>query len=261
MTKDSHYKDELQDLLSGRLEPSEKEAVENHLQACPECRREFETLRWTKQTVVSHLPTPEIPKDLHRKIRTALDRADRAPAYQKSLQKWKAFLPYAAVVALAISGILYFSLRSADLPSRIAKDFREFRTGRMSLELRTDDERRMEQFFIDRGLTFRTRVFDLAMMKYDLAGGRVHQLIDRKSALFVYRGEKNKVLLCQMYPGAIADLPEGAVIRENKGIRFHVYERGGIWMVFWPEDDVFCVLVSDIDPEELVQLAFAKAMP
>lgn len=259
MTKDSHYKDELQDLLSGRLHSTEKAAVENHLQACPECRREYESLSWTKQVIVNKLPTPEIPSDLQMRIGKVLDQADREPALKKPLQQWKALLPYAAVLVLVLAGVLYFLMRSPDLPSQIAKDFQEFQAGRLSLDLRTDDERRMEQFFADRGIPFRTRVFDLAMMKYELVGGRVHELIHRDSALFVYRGEKNEILLCQMYPGRSSDLPEGALIRENKGIRFHVYKRENLTMVFWPEGNVFCVLVSGIDAERLVQLAFAKA--
>jgi hypothetical protein len=31
-------------------------------------------------------------------------------------------------------------------------------------------------------------------------------------------------------------------------------------LVFWQEGAVTCVLASDIDPEELAQLAFAKAV-
>ena len=36
---------------------------------------------------------------------------------------------------------------------------------------------------------------------------------------------------------------------------------GGLTAVFWQEGAVVCVLVSDIETEEVVQLAFAKAMP
>jgi hypothetical protein len=64
-----------------------------------------------------------------------------------------------------------------------------------------------------------------------------------------------------MFEGRIETLPKGATFRQNKGVTFYVYETGGITAVLWPEGAVICALVSDIKPEEVVQLAFAKAMP
>lgn len=41
---------------------------------------------------------------------------------------------------------------------------------------------------------------------------------------------------------------------------FFVYRRGGSTQVFWQEGPTACVLVSDLPTEDVVQLAFAKAM-
>jgi hypothetical protein len=99
------------------------------------------------------------------------------------------------------------------------------------------------------------------MMNYHLVGGRIHQLIGRQSALFVYRGKDRRLLICQMYPGQVTELPPAsATLRENKGIRFHIYRADGLTAVFWQEGAVTCVLASDGDPEEVIQLAFVKAM-
>ena len=126
--------------------------------------------------------------------------------------------------------------------------------------LETEDVREMEEFFSEAGIPFKTRVFDLEMMDYRLVGGRVHQLLHRQSALFVYRGKGNKIVVCQMYPGQVTKLPAGAVRRENKGIQFYIYRVNGMTVAFWQEGAVSCVLTSDIDPEEVAQLAFAKAV-
>ena len=64
-----------------------------------------------------------------------------------------------------------------------------------------------------------------------------------------------------MYAGKVGKLPKGATLRESKGIRFHIYQENGLTAVFWQEGAVVCALVSDIEPEQVVQLAFAKAMP
>jgi hypothetical protein len=98
------------------------------------------------------------------------------------------------------------------------------------------------------------------MMSYRLLGGRADRLNSRKSAFFVYRGKGDAILVCQMYRGAINELPAGAVSRENKGIQFYIYRVKDVSVAFWQEGTVICVLASNIDSEQLVQLAFAKAV-
>ncbi len=151
-------------------------------------------------------------------------------------------------------------LTKPQLPAEVAQDYRSYKAGKLPLLLQTEDVREMEKFFSEAGITFKTRVFDLGMMNYRLVGGGVHQVINRRSALFVYRGKGDSILVCQMYQGRVTELPAGAVRRENKGIQFHIYRMKGLTVAFWQEGGVICVLTSDVDPEEVVQLAFAKAV-
>ncbi|MGH9936104.1 MAG: hypothetical protein ACREAM_07650, partial [Blastocatellia bacterium] len=168
--------------------------------------------------------------------------------------------------AVALS---YFLLRksperpaeTAALPSAVARDYQNYRAEKLPLTLETGDVKELERFFSARGIAFDTRVFDLGMMNYHLVGGRVHQLIERQSALFVYRGKDRRILICQMYPGRAPELPlAGAVLRENNGIHFYIYRFDGLTLAFWQEGAITCVLTSDGDSEEVVQLAFAKAV-
>lgn len=152
------------------------------------------------------------------------------------------------------------SLSRPDLPSEVARDYREYKTEKIRLTFMTEDVKEMEKFFSDEHIPFETRVFDLGMMNYRLLGGRVHRLDTRKSAFFVYRGEGNAILVCQMYLGAVRELPAGAVLRENKGIHFYIYRKKDLTVAFWQEGAVTCVLASEIESEQLIQLAFAKAV-
>jgi hypothetical protein len=147
-----------------------------------------------------------------------------------------------------------------DLPSEVARDYRNYKAHRLPLMLRTEDVNEMEKFFSEEGIPYRTRVFDLGMMSYRLLGGRVHKLATRKSAFFVYRGKSDAILVCQMYRGDVTELPPGAIRRESKGILLYVYRLKGLTLTFWQEGAVTCVLASDMDPEQVVQLAFAKAV-
>jgi len=265
-TPPRHYKEELQDWLDQRLDAATCDEVERHVETCAECRREYEAMAWTKQQTTRHLAPTEAPAELRATILQALRAEQPAdvcetadPAFWR--QHLRPLLAAAAVVLFtAILGIGYF-LNPAALSEVVARDFRAYQTEQLAMELSTGDVKAMEVYFADHGVAFNTRVFDLAMMNYQLVGGRVQQPGARPRALFVYRGPANQKLVCQMFAGKVGELPKGATLRENKGIQFYIYEKAGLTAVFWQEGAVVCVLVSDIQPEEVVQLAFAKAMP
>jgi hypothetical protein len=163
-----------------------------------------------------------------------------------------------ALVTVAV--LLWRGRGVTDLPSAVARDYSRYREATLPLGLRTADTRRLQEFFAASGIQFETRVFDLGMMGYRVVGGRVHALDGRPSALFVYEGEGGRLLLCQMFEGRLSELPPAEAVREHEGIRFHVHHRGRLTLVFWQEGDVVCVLASEIAPEEVIQLAFAKAV-
>jgi hypothetical protein len=63
-----------------------------------------------------------------------------------------------------------------------------------------------------------------------------------------------------MFAGSTEDLPATDDVRENGGFRFHIVRQDDITLVFWLEGDVVCVLISRSPTDEVVKLAFAKAM-
>ena len=148
---------------------------------------------------------------------------------------------------------------SDDLPGAAIEGFRLHREGQLPHAIVTSDEGVLERFF-QRQLTFPARVIDLRMMEYTLAGGRVHELQGRPSALYAYRGPGGRVVLCQMLPGTLEELPPADGTHEERGFTFRVYERGDLTAVFWLEGEVLCVLVSDLPAPDLLALAREKAM-
>ena len=98
------------------------------------------------------------------------------------------------------------------------------------------------------------------MMDFTLVGGRVHELLGRKGALYAYRGPNGHIVLCQMLPGTLDELPPPDRVLDERGFTFQVYERGDATAVFWLEGLVLCVLVSDMPAPELLALARQKAM-
>jgi anti-sigma factor RsiW len=264
-TPPKHFKDEIQALLDERLDAAMRVEVERHLQQCEECRREFEAFRWTKRVAAKRLGRATAPAELRETVLRALKSSGlpqnvEAPPASFWRANRRPILAWAAVaLILAILSAAYFH-NQRTLLDAVAQDFRDYQSRKLGLELYTSDAKQMEAFFATHGIAFNTRVFDLGMMNYQLSGGRVERFHGQPAALFVYRGPANQVLHCRMYAGSIAKLPPGAIERENKGIKFHIYRARGLTMVFWQEGAVVCVLSSDIESEEVVQLAFAKAM-
>ncbi|MBM4270059.1 MAG: hypothetical protein FJ144_26235 [Deltaproteobacteria bacterium] len=267
MSQSSHPTEMIQDLLDGRLGDEARRIVEAHVDGCELCQRDLAAIGWVKQTLQTHRDALELPAGLDERVSEALSRVDEETASERrpsprSLTRRTAL---AAGVALALTGVAVALLgrgrgrKPALVPDEIALDYRRFVETKPPLGLATADPKALEEFFASRGIDFKTRVFDLGMMGFHLLGGTVHEVAGQPSALFVYRTDSGRIVICQMFPGRIDDLPAGVEIRQEKGIEFRIFDRGGVTMVFWPEGGVVCVLAGDIAREELVQLAIAKA--
>lgn len=263
MTGSQHPGDALQELLDGRLEGELREAVERHLLDCERCRRELEQMRWTRRLARASAAEPA-PEGLNERLSAALDEEDaRQAGPDPAAQRWRPMSwPVWAGLAAAVVLVALVTLWPSgppDLPAELAADFAAYRDGTLTLEVIASDVGEVERY-LERYLDFEARVFDLAMMEYLPVGGRVHDAGGAPSALFVYRGPDGRILVCQMFRGRLEDLPAAAQRRVNDGIEFKVYDRDGETVVAWQEGEVVCVLVSDIPREQVIQLAFAKAV-
>jgi anti-sigma factor RsiW len=251
----------IDNLVSGELPDERREELERHLSSCEACRAESDALRALRAATRKLAETPAAPTGLDAAVRSALDAAaDEPPAVSRRGRR-PAWLTAAAALAVVIAGAwwLWGPSAASDLPGAAVASYRLHRDGQLPHALVTADEAVLEDFF-ERLLEFRARVIDLRMMELTLVGGRVHELEGRPSALYAYRGPDGQVVLCQMLPGTLEELPAPDSTHEERGFTFQVYERGDLTAVFWLEGEVLCVLVSDMPAPELLGLAREKAM-
>jgi len=261
MAPEEHPKDALQELLDGRLADEARARVEEHLASCAACRREMDSLRLTKLAARRAFAAEPAPRALRETFLQALDQADDRGPWLRGSRRWgRLALGLGIAASVLAAAASYFLRKPPELPVSVARDYEAYRAGRISLELRTRDPLALGRFFAERGVTFRTRVLDLGMMGYRLVGGRAHELGGRISVFFVYEGPGGRIAVCQMFEGSISDLPPGAIVREQGGIAMRAYGIGGTSVAFWREGDVVCVLASDLPMEDLIRLAFLKAM-
>jgi len=262
----SHLGATLQDFLDGRLDAARQAEVRAHLEGCAQCRGELEAVRWVRDVALKQLPTQDVPPALAARVAAALNAAheqtERAGGRTVGRRwgRWAGAGALLAAAAVAFLLVVKPGEGGATLPEAAARDFTAYRDGTLPLALHTSDGAAVEALFVSAGLPFTTRVFDLGMMHYQLQGGLVHRLRGRPSALYVYRGPEGSEVVCQMFPGRLAELPRTADVREHDGIAFHVYRVEGVTLVFWQEGGVVCVLASDAESEAVIRLAYAKAV-
>jgi len=267
-----HPHEALHEALDGRLDPAERADLERHLATCESCRRELEALRWTKARVASLRSEEALPPQLAADLRRALNESDKPqdldprgaiqPAAHAAPQARRGrWLAIAAALVFALVGLWSLPrLWRETLPDQVASDYREYRSGELALAVQTNDVNQIAAYFRGANIPFEPRVFDLGMMQYQAVGGLAHRLDGRPSALFVYRGSDGRLLVCQMYLGRLDELPTPQQRLTNNGIEFLVYRLQEVTAVFWQEGAETCVLVSDGDPQTVIDLAFAKAM-
>lgn len=258
----SHPGDALQLLLDERLPPDQRAALEEHLLSCGRCRRELDALRRVKTVVREALPEHRVPPEVAARVSAALatQAAGGSPPSQRAVRLRRAVVVGLSLAAAAALVVVLARPGQADFVTAAAEDLARYRAAGLSLQIETGDPRALERFFTQGRIPFSTRVFDFGMMGYRLSGGRVHRIAGRVSALFAYAGDEGKRLVCQMYQGAISELPPAAEEREHNGIRFQIYRSAGLTLVFWQEGSIVCVLAADGDPEQAIQLAYAKAI-
>ena len=263
MANENHRREAIQDLLDGRLAPALRVELEAHLETCESCRAEEQALRAVRQAVRSGLPPVALPAGFDAALSAALDRVavdaapPRSPIARRPLRR--ALLAAAAIFMIAVLGV-WLSRGPADLATALGLDFERVAGGAMPLSLPVTAPAELERRFAAEGIPFPTHVYDLGMMGFTLSGGRVHTVAGRPSALFAYRDAGGALLICQMYPGTVDELPAGADVRTHEGIRFHTFRRGAVTVVFWQEGAIVCALASDLPPAQVVELALAKAM-
>ncbi len=163
--------------------------------------------------------------------------------------------------AAALAAVLFFSRpHRADIASSVFNDSARIASGRLPLELRSDSPQTISRFFGERRIGFPAPAELLEIPGWQLAGARVHTVAGRPSALSLYRNSGNRMIVCQMYKGPVAELPPGAEIVRSGGATLYLFRSSSRTAVFWQDGPIVCALVSEIAEEEILRIAFAKTV-
>ncbi|HEX4373955.1 MAG TPA: hypothetical protein VHZ50_11690 [Puia sp.] len=121
--KCDNYKEDLSQLITGYMDPSDKKKLLDHLAACPDCRMEFETMQkiWS---MMGEIPMPSPSSSMQTGFNAMLENFKQEAPEQKSLLQvfsdrlkglwnqhpmWQ--FAYSVIILIVGLGIGYFSNR------------------------------------------------------------------------------------------------------------------------------------------------------
>lgn len=234
--------------IDGELDLLRNMEMEGHLSDCEMCRSEHfdhSNLRMLVQGRAQYFVAPEIlKKRIERRIDT--EAAERTVGSLES-RRW---LAAAAVVILALSGVLLWMIVSARSQSRtdnlLAQEIVSSHIRSMMLDHLVDvpssDQHTVKPWFNGK-LDFAPEVKDFSDQGFPLAGGRLDYIDNRTVAALVYQRRKHFINLFIWSSSGTADQPA-------QQFSLHGYN-----LIHWNKSGASYWAVSDVTSTDLSEFA------
>ncbi|HTQ08762.1 MAG TPA: anti-sigma factor [Fimbriimonadaceae bacterium] len=226
--------DEARILLSayqdGELPPERREAIEQHLKACPACAATLGRSLRLGDAIRAHAPSYRAPESLWNALSPAT-----SPRF------WR---PFAAGLAIGLAGVLAVFLllgRPAprDFTADLVSDHVRSLMASHLIDVQSTDRHTVKPWFLGK-LDFSPAVPDLSADGFPLVGGRLDYVGRHPAAALVYRRAKH-VINVFVLP-ARADFVGG-------------HDLDGYHVRRWRIGDLDYWAVSDVEPAQLQEFA------
>jgi anti-sigma factor RsiW len=175
--------------LDGELESSQKLELEQHLSLCSECRAALEQRRQFRSFFVANAPQYKAPEELRAKIATI--------TRQKKPTWWRLTLICAAAlfaVGLVIAWTALYPDREKRLGDQAVSDYLRAASVDHLCDIVSPDPQ-VVQPWLSAKLNFSPPAVDLAGSGFQMRGGRIDIIQNRRVAALVYRGGNEVVTL------------------------------------------------------------------
>jgi anti-sigma factor RsiW len=229
--------------LDGELDLVRSLEIEEHLQTCAACAREYGSQQALHAALGAAALTYQPSAALERRIRTAIRKADDAPSGPR-IFPWRLFgLAAAAVVGLLIVAWGLGRVLAGPAPDPalaqavLDAHVRSLMPGHLE-DVASTDQHTVKPWF-DGRLDFAPPVVDLAAQGFPLKGGRLDYLAARPVAALIY-GRQQHIINVFIWP--TPGTPDSAPQAET---------RQGYNLVHWIRAGMTYWAASDLNPAEL----------
>jgi anti-sigma factor RsiW len=250
-------------LADNELSDPQRSSIEDHLKDCPRCQRAYEWHRSLNSEIRTVSASVVAPDDLRRRIlsdqRTMPKQAESSNAGSKLILRLQPFLRPAVASALLIIlviSVLFLMPRPSQPISLTALQIRaKIDRGEVSLREATNTDELHDWLRRAVDGKFGPLGYDFSPLGLKPIGGTVQEVEGRQILVAFFRGNGLSIT-CFTFIGTEEDAPKNAAVffdPETK-IRFYSFSRDGFHTVLHREDNVICMLVSNMPPEELLSL-------
>ena len=231
----------------GELQPATREAVAEHLHACPSCSAALAAYQGLRKQVRA-LGRAPAPPGLAAKIGKALEEADgKAHERARPVRFWGA-MAASHLLVLALGGGLAFGLlqgreaRNFSLQQTVDAHVRSLIDEKSLMQVASNDSHNVKPWFMGK-LDFSPAVAELNKEDYPLLGGRVDYVANRYVAALVYGRRKHRINLF-VSPGEAAGPSAVSAVARN-----------GYNILEWQGGGLRYRAVSDLNAAELAEFA------
>jgi Putative zinc-finger len=266
--------EEAQELITAltdrQLRDRDRVLLDMHLKECAPCRLVFEQEQALKRAVRAAGDALQAPARLRDRIlsdsRIFPDKTRTAWAWQDYLWPQSYLVRPALVVVLLLIitvPILYrMDYRSQPVALAALETYDLFARGELPVHRQHSADEIVGELTRAVGGHFHPMGYDLTAMNLRPVAGLVREIEGHKILVAIYQGPGGS-LFCYTFLGSEKDAPPGAArfFDSEKKMNFYAFSHGKVNAVLHREDDIICILASEMPMEELLALARSKARP
>jgi len=255
-------------LIDDELSDPERSSIEGHLKDCLKCQRTYDWGRGLNREIRTVSASVVAPVDLRQRIlsdqRTTTKEAESSKGRNKLILRLQPLLrPAFASALLVILVISIFFLRQSpsqpislaalQIRAKIVKGEVSLREATDTDELHTWLRRAVNGRFGPLG-------YDFSPLGVKPIGATVQEVEGRQILVAVFRGNGLSIM-CFTFLGTEEDAPKNATVffDREKRMRFYSFSRDGIHAVLHREDNIICMLTSNMPPEELLSVVRSQS--
>jgi hypothetical protein len=249
-------------LADNELSDRERSSIEGHLRDCLRCQRAYERHQSLNSEIRMVSASVVAPIDLRQRIvsdQRTIPEETEFNSTGKLIHRLQPFLrpafASALLVILVVSIFFLMPTRSEPISMTALQIRAKIDKGDISLREATNTDELHDWLRRAVNGKFGPLGYDFSSFGVKPIGGTVREVEGRQILVAVFRGNGLSIT-CFTFLGTEEDAPKNATVffdPETK-INFYSFSRNGINAVLHREDNIICLLTSNMPPEELLSL-------